>query len=88
MESESSKKLKKTMRGLWLKVRGPNRTRTSHLGEESVVDTSPGCAFGALVEERLKNMEGSIQELKERINGLIFLLIGVVLVEVIMRFVG
>jgi len=85
MESRASKKLKKTIAGLWLKVRSSNRTRASG---ESVVDTSPGCAFGALVEERLKNMEGSIQELKERINGLIFLLIGVVLVEVIMRFVG
>ena len=53
-----------------------------------MVDTSPGCAFGALVEERLKNMEGNIHELKGRINGLIFLLVGVVLVEVIMRFVG
>ena len=85
MENESSKKLERTMRELWLRVRGSNRTRTS---AEPVVDTSPGCAFGALVEERLKNMEGNIQELKGRINGLIFLLVGVVLVEVIVRFVG
>lgn len=73
------------MRELWLKVRRPNRTGTSG---EPVIDTSPGCAFGALVEERLKNMEGNIHELKGRINGLIFLLVGVVLVEAIMRFVG
>ena len=85
MESKASKKLERTMRELWLKVRGSNRTGTRG---EPVVDTSPGCAFGALVEERLKNMEGNIQELKGRINGLIFVLVGVVLVEVIMRFVG
>jgi len=85
MESESSKKLKKTMRGLWLKARGSNRIKTS--GEPSV-DTSPGCAFGALLEERFKGLEGNIQELKGRINELIFLLVGVVIVEVIMRFVG
>ena len=85
MESESAKKLKKTMRELWLKVRGSKRTRASG---EPTVDTSPGCAFGALLEERLKGMEGNIQELKGRINELIFLLVGVVLVEVIMRLVG
>ncbi|MBE9501415.1 MAG: hypothetical protein IMY87_03170 [Chloroflexi bacterium] len=85
MENKSSNKLEKTMRELWLKVRRPNRTGTR---EEPVVDTSPGCAFGAVVEERLKNMEGNIQELKGRINGLIFLLVGVVLVEAIMRFVA
>ncbi len=88
MKSKASKKLERTMRELWLKVRGSNRIRTGHLGQEPVVDTSPGCAFGALVEERLKNMEGNIQELKGRINGLIFLIVGVVLVEVIMRFTG
>jgi len=85
MENKSSKKLGRTIKELWLKVRGANQTRTRG---EPVVDTSPGCAFGAVVEERLKNMEGNIQELKGRINGLIFLLVGVVLVEVIMRFTG
>lgn len=85
MENKSSKKLERTIKELWLKVRGANQTRTRG---EPVVDTSPGCAFGAVVEERLKNMEGNIQELKGRINGLIFLLVGVVLVEVIMRFTG
>lgn len=85
MENKSSKKLERTIKELWLKVRGANQTRTR---EEPMVDTAPGCAFGAVVEERLKNMEGNIHELKGRINGLIFLLVGVVLVEVIMRFVA
>ena len=55
---------------------------------DNALEVSPGCPFGAVVEERLKSMEGNIQELKGRINGLIFLLVGAVLVEVVMRLVG
>ena len=51
------------------------------------VDVSPGCAFGALLDQRLADLEQSLDEMKTRLNGLIFLLIGTVLVEVIMRLV-
>jgi len=83
MENEGSEKLGKGMRRLFLRIRNPRRE-----GSAYAFEMSPGCPFGALVEERLKNMEGNIQELKGRINGLISLLLGVVLVEVIMRLVG
>ena len=83
MENEGSEKLGNSMRRLFLRIRNPRRQ-----GSDYAFEMSPGCPFGALVEERLKNMEGNIHELKGRINGLIFLLVGVVLVEVIMRLVG
>ncbi len=51
-------------------------------------DVSPGCAFGAIVEERLKDLERNIEEVKGRINGLIFLVIAAVVVQVILRLVG
>lgn len=77
--SKSSKKLEKTMRNLLLGV-------SKREGGEAQVEISPGCAFGALVEERLKNMERNLQEVKGRINGLIYLIITLVVTEVIMRF--
>lgn len=49
------------------------------------VDMSPGCAFGAVIEQRLKDMERNLADVKARLNGLIFLVVGAVLVEVIMR---
>ena len=71
------------MRRLFLRIR---RSRTE--GDDYAFKVSPSCLFGALVEERIKNMEGNIHELKGRINGLIFLLVAVVFAEVIMSLVG
>ena len=82
MENEISEKLGRSLRRLFRKA------RTSNRASDIAFEVSPGCAFGAVLEERLKNMEGHIEELKGRINGLIFLLAGAVLVEVVMRLVG
>jgi hypothetical protein len=80
MGNGSSEKLASSMKRLFLRIRGK--------GDESPFEISPGCTFGALVEERLKEMEANIQEVKARINGLIFLIIGLVVAEVIMHLVG
>jgi len=42
-------------------------------------------AFRARVEERLRNLEQQLAELKGRINGLLFLMVGAVLTQVILR---
>ena len=52
------------------------------------VNIRPGCAFGAVIEERMKGLETSMAEVKLRLNGLIFLVVGAVLVEIMMRFLG
>jgi len=51
------------------------------------VSTAPGCAFGAVVEERLKELERGLGEVKARLNGLIFLVVGAVVLEVVLRLV-
>lgn len=51
------------------------------------VDLSPGCAFGVVVDERLKEMERQLGEVKDRLNGLIYLVIGAVVVEVVLRLI-
>ena len=76
MESESSK-LAGSMREIFLRVSGKS--------DIPPVKMSPGCPFGALLEERLRNMEREIGELKGRINGLIFLIVALVVAELILR---
>ncbi len=82
MESDSSKRLERSIGELFLKI-GDKRRPGRHVGEEM----SPGCPFGALLEERLLNMERDIGEIKGRINGLIFLLIALVLAEIVLRLI-
>ena len=68
-------------------ARGPDFMGVRAEKRVAGVDVSPGCAFGALLDQRLADVEQSLDEMKTRLNGLIFLLIGTVLVEVIMRLV-
>ena len=77
--NRSSHKLKETIQRL------ASGSRTA--GQPTKVDMAPGCAFGAVIEQRLKDMEHNLADLKARLNSLIFLVVGAVLVEVIMRLV-
>jgi hypothetical protein len=45
---------------------------------------SAAAAFQAVVEERLRNLEQQLNEVKGRVNGLIFLIVGVVLTQVLL----
>ena len=51
------------------------------------VEVAPASAFEAVVEQRLKELERQIEEVKGRVNGLIFLVVGTVLLEVVLRLV-
>jgi hypothetical protein len=42
-------------------------------------------AFRARVEERLRNLEHQVSEIKGRVNGLIFLVAGTALTQVIIK---
>lgn len=44
--------------------------------------------FRAVVDERLRNLERQLDEVKGRVNGLIFLLAGTVAAQVILRLMG
>jgi hypothetical protein len=45
-------------------------------------------AFRAVVDERLRNLERQLEELKTRINGLLFLIAGTVATQVIIRLLA
>ena len=60
--------------------------RRQQAAEEAVKPpTGPGNAFRARVEERLRNLEQQVSEIKGRINGLIFLVAGTALTQVIIK---
>lgn len=46
---------------------------------------SSAAAFRAVVEERLRNLEREMGEVKGRINGLIFLVLGAVITQLMLR---
>jgi hypothetical protein len=48
----------------------------------------PAAAFRASVEFRLGNLERDVSELKGRINGLIFVVVGAVITQVVLRLVA
>jgi hypothetical protein len=54
---------------------------------KDVTNLSPG-GFRAVVDERLGNLERQLAELKGRVNGLLFLVAGTVLTQVIIRLLG
>ena len=47
-------------------------------------DLSPASAFEALLDERIKGVERSVAEVKGRINGLVFVVIAAMIVQVIL----
>jgi hypothetical protein len=52
--------------------------------EEPIESLSPA-AFRAVVDERLRNLERQLDEVKGRVNGLLFLLAGAVATQVVIR---
>jgi len=79
MTNDSSNRLKSTIRRLL-----DRNTRRD--GWRDTV--TPGCAFGSLVEQRLRYVERELQETRGRVNGLLFLLVALVTAEVIISIVG
>ncbi len=46
-----------------------------------------GAAFRAAIETRLRSLERDIGELKSRLNGLIFVVIGAVITQIVLKAV-
>lgn len=52
------------------------------------VNLSPRSAFDALLDARLNVLERQVDELKGRVNGLIFLVIAAVIVQIVIGLLG
>ncbi|TAK32164.1 MAG: hypothetical protein EPO21_15710 [Chloroflexota bacterium] len=51
------------------------------------VELSPGCAYGVQSRQILDDLKKDVDEVKLRLNGLIFLVVGAVVVDVVIRLV-
>ncbi len=49
------------------------------------VNLSPSSTFDALLDQRMGHLERTVDELKTRVNGLVFLVAGAVIVQVVLR---
>ena len=52
------------------------------------IEMLSAASFRAVVDERLRNLERQLDELKTRINGLLFLIAGTVATQVIIRLLA
>lgn len=68
-------------------VESLRRLKPPARGPAPKVEVGPGSAFEAVLEERLKSMEKQMAEVRGRVNGLIFLVVGAVIVEIVLRAV-
>ena len=80
LETKASAKLKETI-GRLARLRRPTP------GAASPLDPAPGCAFGTGVAERLKALEQGLGEVKGRLGGMIVVIIGAVVADLILRLV-
>jgi hypothetical protein len=48
------------------------------------VDTTPDSPFEALLELRMKALERQVEEVKGRVNGLLFAVIGAIVIQLIL----
>ncbi len=49
---------------------------------------SQEAAFRAAVEERLRSLESQLEEVKSRLNGLLFFVAGTVITQVVLRLIA
>lgn len=55
---------------------------------QTVVDVRPRSAFDALLDQRLTSLEKRVDEMRGRVYGLIFLVLGAVAVQTVLRLTG
>ena len=61
-----------------------NAIRKLRKPSSPAVDLSPASTFDALLEQRIGHLERNVDELKTRVNGLVFLVAGAVIVQIVL----
>ena len=67
--------------------RPPGRVSSPAGGNGTTAARISAAAFRAAVEQRLRNLEGDMADLKGRLNGLIFLVLGTVITQLVLKVV-
>ena len=64
------------------------RARRAERAAAEPVDGMTAPAFRALVAERLRILERDVAEVRARVNGVLFVVAGAVITQVVLRVVG
>jgi hypothetical protein len=64
------------------------RWRDGNAARNSALETMSPPAFRAIVAERLRNLERELVEVRSRVNGLMFVVAGAVITQVVLRLFG
>ncbi|MBI4297845.1 MAG: hypothetical protein HY676_04870 [Chloroflexi bacterium] len=51
------------------------------------VNLTPASTFEAILEERIQGLAHQVDELKSRVNGLVFVVVGAVVVQIVLGLV-
>ncbi|MBI2935890.1 MAG: hypothetical protein HYY31_03650 [Chloroflexi bacterium] len=73
--------LEQALRRLGQRLKGRQKVEKS-----TPVELTPQTTFEALLDERIKNLRQTVDELRGRVNGLIFVVVAAVIVQVLMGF--
>jgi hypothetical protein len=66
------------------RLKRPSGTKTGQR-EVASIDLAPASGFDVLIQERIRGLDEGLGEVRSRVNGLIFLVAGVVIVQVVLR---
>ena len=80
MQQRDSDLLERALRR-WKKPSGITTRRQ----EVASIDLAPSSGFDVLIQERIRGLEDGLKEVRGRVNGLMFLVAGVVIVQVVLR---
>ena len=61
---------------------------TSDSGRREPISLEPGCAYEAVTRQMVVGLSEELREIKARLNGLLFMVAGSMLLEVVNRLVG
>lgn len=61
--------------------------RGGRVGDEGGIDLDPRSAYELLTRQMVGGLADELREIRQRINGLIFVTLGAVIAEVVMRLV-
>jgi hypothetical protein len=68
-------------------MRGAQATRQAMTGETRVVP-GPASIYEAVTRQMVEGLRDELREIKERLNGLLFLVAGAMLVDMALRLTG
>jgi len=57
-------------------------------GDHDPLDLSPATAFEAITRHMVESLAEELREIKSRLNGLIFMMIGAILLEIVSRMMA